>query len=180
MQNNTENVYRKLREQYTDEEIADSVLFNEELSAKEQREVDEEFRKIRLERLSSMTAKDKLVGDMVQMKILIKKYFRQESYDERYSFANQLKVYIKLTNRSNKEIAENLDIHPTKLSRIINGRDNPNIELMYRLEKHSDGQLPAYYWWRLHARELEYQIRTDLEKKLNEASKVTNYLEIRG
>lgn len=180
MQNDTEKVYRKLREKYTDEEIVDSVLFNEELSAKEQREVDEEFRKIRLERLSSMTAKDKLIGDMMQMKILIKKYFRQELYDEQYSFANQLKRYIKLTNRSNKEIAENLDIHPTKLSRIINGRDNPNIELMYRLEKHSDGQLPAHYWWRLHARELEYQIRTDLEKKLNEASKVTDYLEIRG
>jgi len=32
----------------------------------------------------------------------------------------------------------------------------------------------------LHARELEYQIRTDLEKKLNEAGKVTDYLEIRG
>jgi len=180
MQNGTEKVYRKLREKYTDEEIVDSVLFNEDLSAKEQREVDEEFRKIRLERLSSMTAKDKLIGDMMQMKILIKKYFRQELYDEQYSFANQLKRYIKLTNRSNKEIAENLDIHPTKLSRIINGRDNPNIELMYRLEKHSDGQLPAHYWWRLHARELEYQIRTDLEKKLNEASKVTDYLEIRG
>jgi hypothetical protein len=37
-----------------------------------------------------MTAKDTLIGDMMQMKILIKKYFRQESYDERYSFANQL------------------------------------------------------------------------------------------
>ena len=103
MQNDTEKVYRKLREKYTDEEIVDSVLFNEDLSAKEQREVDEEFRKIRLERLSSMTAKDKLIGDMMQMKILIKKYFRQELYDEQYSFANQLKRY---SNRSNKEIAE--------------------------------------------------------------------------
>ena len=180
MQNNTEKIYKELREKYTDEEIVDSVLFNEVLSAKEQKEVDEEFRRIRLERLNSMTPKDRLIGDVMQMKILIKKYFRQESYDEQYSFSNQLKRYIKLTNRNNKEIAENLDIHPTKLSRILNGRDNPNIELMYRLEKHSDGELPAHYWWRLYSRGLEYRIRTDLEKKLNEASKVTDYLEIRA
>lgn len=180
MQRNTEKIYRELREKYTDEEIVDSVLFNEVLSAKEQKEVDEEFRRIRFERLNNMTTKDRLIGDVMQMRILIKKYFHQESYDEQYSFSNQLKRYIKLTNRNNKEIAENLDIHPTKLSRIINGRDNPNIELMYRLEKHSDGELPAHYWWRLYSKELEYQIRTDLEKKLNEASKVTDYLELRA
>lgn len=180
MQNNTEKIYEELRKQYTDEEIVDSVLFNETLSADEQRKVDEDFRRIRLERLNSMTAKDKMIGDMMQMKILLKKYFRQEEYNEQYSFANQLKRYIKLTNRNNKEIAANLDIHPTKLSRIINGRDNPNIELMYRLEKHSDGELPAHYWWRIHSKELEYKIQTDLEKKLDEASKVTGYLEVRA
>lgn len=180
MQKNTEKTYRELREQYTDEEIVDSVLFNEELSAKEQRAVDEEFRKLRLEHLKDLTAKDRLVGDIIQMKVLIKKYFRQEMYDEQFSFANQLKAYIKLTNRSNKEIAENLDIHPTKLSRIINERDTPNIELMYRLEKHSDGELPAHYWWRLHSRKLEFQIKTNLEQKLKEGKKVSDYLDIKG
>jgi plasmid maintenance system antidote protein VapI len=180
MQKNTEQTYQELREQYTDEEIVDSVLFNEELSAKEQRTVDKEFRKLRLEHLKSLTAKDRLIGDIIQMKVLIKKYFRQDRYNEQYSFANQLKAYIKLTNRSNKEIAANLDIHPTKLSRIVNGRDTPNIELMYRLEKHSDGELPAHYWWRLHSKELEFQIKTNLEQKLKEGEKVSDYLDIKG
>lgn len=178
MKNNTEKIYKKLSEQYTDEEIVESVLFNETLDAKEQKKVDEEFRKIRLERLKNMSPKDILIGKMMQMKSLIKRYFQQNSYDDKYSFPNQLKHYIKLTTRNNKEIATNLGIHPTKLSRIINGKENPNIELMYRLEKHSDGELPAHYWWRLYSRELEHQIRTDLERKLEEGSKVTGWLEI--
>ena len=51
---------------------------------------------------------------------------------------------------------------------------------MYRLEKHSDGELPAHYWWRLYSRELENQIRTDLDKKMKEGDKVSDYLEIRA
>ncbi len=180
MKNKAEKIYNKLREKYTDEEIVESVFFNETLSAQEQKKVDEEFIRIRLDRLNSMTPKEILIGNMMQMKLLIKRYFQQDTYDELYGFSNQLKKYIKLTNRNNKEIAENLDIHPTKLSRILNGRENPNIELMYRLEKHSDGELPAHYWWRLYSRELENQIRTDLEKKMKEGDKVSDYLEIRA
>lgn len=180
MKNSTEKTYNKLRQKYTDEEIADSVLFNEELSATDQKEVNEEFRKLRLERLKNMTPKEILIGNIMQMKLLIKHYFQKDTYEEAFSFSNQLKKYIKLTNRNNKEIANNLDIHPTKLSRIINGKENPNIELMYRLEKHSDGELPAHYWWRLYSKELENQIKTDLEKKINEANKVTDFLKIRA
>lgn len=180
MGNNSEKVYTKLREKYSDEEIVDSVLFNEELSAYEQKEVADEFRRLRLERLSSMTSRDRLVGNIMQMKILLKRYFEQTDYEEQYSFSSQLRKYIKLTERSNKEIAENLGVHPTKLSRILNERENPNVELMYRLEKHSDGELPAHYWWRMHSRELEFQIRTDLEKKISEANKVSDFLEIRA
>ncbi len=179
MKNSTKK-YNELRKKYTDEEIADSVLFNEELSIEEQKEVDEEFRKIRLERLKSMTPKEILIGNMMQMKLLMKQYFEKDTYEEAFNFSNQLKQYIKLSNRSNKEIAQNLDIHPTKLSRIINAKENPNIELMYRLEKHSDGELPAHYWWRIYSKELEYQIKTDLEKKISEANKVTDFLKIRA
>ena len=70
--------------------------------------------------------------------------------------------------------------HPTKLSRILNEKENPNIELMYRLGKHSDGELPVHYWWRLFSRQLENKIKTDLEKKLDEASKVKGHLDIRA
>ena len=176
----SDKIYKQLREQYTDEEIVESFVFNETLSPEEQKKVDVEFRRLRMEQLKNRSEGDILAANLIKLSILIKRYFQRKKFEEAFSFANQLKSYIKITNRSNKTIAANLNIHPTKLSRIINGKENPNVELMYRLEEHSSGELPAFFWWRLHARELEHKIRTDLEKKLEEAKKVKNALDIRA
>lgn len=176
----SDEIYKELKKKYTDEEIAEGFVFNETLSPTEQAEVDEEFLKIRLARLKSMSAKDLLIANLLQFKYLTKMYLEKDEYNEEYSFASQLRKYIKITNRNNKEIAGDLDIHPTKLSRILNDRENPNIELMYRLEKHSSNEIPTYYWWRLYSRELEHKIKTDLKKKMDEAGKVKNPLEVRA
>ena len=176
----SDKIYEEVSKKYTDEEIVEGFVFNESLSASEQKEVDEEFRKIRLERLKSMTDQERLVSNLWRLKYQIKMYLESGDYKEEYSFANQLRRYIEVTQRNNKEIAEDLGIHPTKLSRILHGRENPNVELMYRLEKHSSEEIPAYYWWRLYSRELENTIRTDLSKKVSEASKVKNALEVRA
>lgn len=176
----SEKIYKELSKEYTDEEIVEGFVFNEDLDPEEQRRVDEEFRRIRLERLKNMSETDILAANLIKIKLRIKDYFKRSKFEEKFSFSNQLKEYINITKRSNKEIAENLNIHPTKLSRIINGRENPNIELMYRLEEHSNGELPAFYWWKLFSKELEHKIRTDLEKKLEEAKKVTGALNVRA
>lgn len=176
----SDDIYKELKKKYTDEEIAEGFVFNETLPPAEQAAVDEAFLKIRLERLKNMSDQERLIANLLQFKYLTKRYLEQDEYDEAYSFANQLRKYIKVTNRNNKEIASDLDIHPTKLSRILNDRENPNIELMYRLEKHSSNEIPTYYWWRLYSRELEHRIRTDLQKKMDEASKVKNPLEVRA
>jgi len=114
------------------------------------------------------------------MKFLLQSYFKSGAYKSTFSFANQLRRYIEITRKNNKEIAENLDIHPTKLSRILNEKENPNKELMYRLGVHSDGEIPAHYWWRLYSIQFEHQLRTDMEKKLNEEKKVKGQLDIRA
>lgn len=173
-------IYDKLRKEYSDEEIVESFVFNETLPPYEQKQVNDEFRKIRLALLHNMTPKQILVSQLMQMKLLLQEYFKKENFESTFSFSNQLKIYIKITTRSNKEIAGNLNIHPTKLSRILNQKEFPNVDLMYRLEEHSDGELPAYYWWRLHSRELENNIKTDLQKKITEAGKVNGNLQIRA
>ena len=174
------DIYKELSKKYTDEELVDGFVFNEVLEDREQREAEEEFRKLRAERLKKMTSHEILVSNVLQMKYLLQAYFKADNYDSTYSFSNQLRNYISITKRSNKEIAGNLDIHPTKLSRILNGKENPNIELMYRLGRHSDGELPAYYWWRLYSQELENKIKKDLEKKMEESRKVKDHLDIRA
>ena len=171
-------IFEELSRQYTEEELVESIHLNEELSPGEQKQANEEFLRLRLERLKQASPQEKLLSKLLQMKYLMQAYFRIEKFDPAFSFSKQLKQYVNISERSNKEIAGHLSVHPTKLSRLLNGKENPNIEFMYRLEKHSGGELPAHYWWRLFAREFEYEIKMDLETKLEEAEQVKQSLEL--
>jgi len=175
-----EDLYEELRKSYSDEELADSLLFSVKLPKSEQRKVEEEFLRLRLERMNEMSDEELISSDLFAFKLRLNAYFKKNKFDEAFTFAKQLQKYIKISRRSNAEIASNLGIHKTKLSRLVNDRENPNIELMYRLEEHSSKEIPAFYWWRIYARELEFKIRTDHEKKRLEASKVENPLDLKA
>lgn len=175
----SEEIYEQLSQKYTDEEIVDGFVFNETLSEEEQRKVDEEFKVWRLQQLKNRTPEQLLKGQLMQMQIRINRYLNdRKPYDERFSFANQLRHYIKISTRNSKTIAENLNVHPTKLSRVLNNRENPNTELMHRLEQHSSGMIPAHYWWQLYAKELEFKIKNDLEGKVSAAKAVKQPLSL--
>jgi len=174
----SEEVYRDLKKKFTDEELADSFIFSVELPKEEQKEIREEFLKLRLERLKSMSEEELISSDLFAFKLRLKRYFEKSKYDDAFSFSNQLKTYIKITRRSNADVASNLGIHKTKLSRLINRRESPNIDLMYRLEVHSSKEIPAFYWWRVYSTELEFKIKTDYEKMEEEGKKVENPLKL--
>ncbi|MEM1326744.1 MAG: hypothetical protein AAGI23_12355 [Bacteroidota bacterium] len=174
-----EDIYKELRKKLTDEEVVEGYLFNAILPEEEQKKAEEEFRKLRLEQLKNRTPEQILKGQLMQMQVQVKYYLNgNKLYDERFSFANQLRRYIKISTRSNKVIAENLSIHPTKLSRVLNNKENPNAELMHRLEKHSGDMIPAHYWWQLYAKELEHKIKNDLEGKISAADTVKQPLSV--
>ncbi len=180
MKSSDKDIYEKLSKTYTDEEIVEGFVFNAQLPEAEQKEAHAEFLKLRLERLKNRTPQQILSNKLMRMKILMQDYFKQTDYDAAFSFSKQLAQYLELTGKSKKAFAEDIGVHPTKLSRLLNDNENPNVELMYRLEKHSNGELPAFYWWRLHARKLEHLIKTDLEKRLAEGEKVKNVLPLRA
>ncbi len=50
-----EEIYKKLKEKYTDEEIVDSMLIPADLSEQERKELDKEMREIRMQKLREMT-----------------------------------------------------------------------------------------------------------------------------
>ncbi|MGK0366692.1 MAG: transcriptional regulator with XRE-family HTH domain [Saprospiraceae bacterium] len=181
MMSKSEKIYKELSKTYTDAEIVDGFVFNDDsLSEEEQKKVDKEFRELRLQQLKNLSPTEVLYGKMMKLKLRIKKYIAENKFAEEYNFSNQLKLYSKIINRTNKEFADDLGIHQTKLSRVLNGRENPNVDLMYRLEEHSSGEIPAHHWWRIYSLELEYKIRTDLEKKVEESKKVKNQISLRA
>ena len=176
----SEEIYQKLKKKLTDEEIVERYVIPEEVSEAERHLVEEEFGSIRMNMLKERSEQQQLLSELMRMKLLIKDYLKTSMYNEAFSFANQLQAYIKVIDRPKKVFAGEIDIHPTRLSRILSGKENPNIELVYRLEKHGGQLIPAIYWWKLHARQLEYLIQKDEQKRLEESHKVKNHLKFRA
>lgn len=161
------------------EELAESYIFRGTLSGKEKEEADKEFLRLRLQKLKEKSDEQILQGELIRMKLLMQDYFNQNMFDNKYSFANQLKQYITILKKSHTNFASDIDIHKTKLSRLLNSRENPNIELMYRLEMHSDKIIPATYWYKLHSLKLEHEINMNKEKRAEEYKRVKNVLKFK-
>jgi len=177
----SEKIYKRLSKHLSDEEIVDGYVFNDDSTSPEEQEaIDKEFRELRMKRLSEMTDSEQLFGKLMKIKYRMQDYFESSSFDKTFSFSQQLRQYSKIIKRTNKEFAKDLNLHHTKLSRILNNKENPSVELMYRLEEHSNGELPAHYWWRLYSREFESKIVTDLKKRAEESNKVTNRLAVKA
>ena len=155
-------------------------MFPESVSPEEQQKIDKEFRKLRFERLKERSQAEVNLSRIMQMKIRLQNYFTQNGFTDQFSFANQLSIYIGITGLKKKEFANIISIHPTKLSRLIKGVDAPNIDLMFRLAIHSNDEIPAFYWWRLYAREFENSIRKDIKRKVEEAEKVKSSMKFRA
>jgi len=176
MSKTKEPTYEDLRKQLSDEEIVESYVFRSTMTPEERNQADEEFRKLRFERLKDMSDEQILQSELMRMKLLMKDYFNQSEFIASYSFSSQLKKYMGLLKKNSTDFAADLDVHKTKLSRILNDKESPNMELMYRLEHHSSNMIPANYWYRLHSRKLEEDIKMDTEKRAVEYKRVKNRL----
>lgn len=176
MNNEKEPKYEDLKKQFSDEEIADAFVLRGELKGQEKKEAESELRKLRLERLKSMSDQQMLRGQLFRMKLLMKEYFKDNIYLPNFSFASQLRSYLNLLNITHSQFAEDIGIHKTRLSRLINDREDPNIELLYRLEKHSGGLISASYWYKLYSRKMEADIKNNDHMRAIEANKVKNEL----
>ena len=171
-----EKVYQKLKEKYTDEEIVDSLIIPADLSEEEKKELAKEMKEIRLQKLRVSTEKDRILADVMRLRFQIEDYVKKGKFSFDQTFGKYLEEYIRILKKSRREIAEDLAIHYTKLSRIINDKEEPNIELSYRLEKHSGNLIRAELWWRLMIKKQAFVISRDEETKKAEQKKVKNYL----
>lgn len=169
-----DDIYKKLREKYTDEEIADSMLIPQELSEEEQQQANEEFVKYRMKHRQEMSEKDKILSGLLSLKYQILHYLQENAFDESKTLGNIIKKYLNVVNRTQKELAEDINIHPSRLNRIIKGKEKIGKTIAYRLEAHSGEIIPAIYWWKLIQKEIEEEIKTEQEERELEKKQVKN------
>ena len=167
-------LYKSLKEKYTEEELADSMLIPQQLSEEEQKRANEEFAVLRKRHRQEMSEKDKMLSGLLSIKYQVQQYIQAGVFDESFRFGNVLKRYLQVVNRTQKELSTDINIHPSRLNRIINGKEKTGKGIIYRLEKHSGDLIPAIYWWKLMQKEVEQEIRTEQEERENEKMQVKN------
>lgn len=166
--------YKKLREKYSDEEIAESYVLPSELTKEEEEQASKELWEFRRKRLLEMNEEAKIYSGLLRIKYQIEDYVNSQEYDEGKELSKYLTEYLQVTNKKQKELASDIDIHPTRLSRILNGRERIGKSIAYRLEKHSGNLIPAILWWKLVQKEIENEINTNEEERAKEELKVKN------
>lgn len=174
------DLFEKLSKEYTPEELADSFVFPHDLSPEEKTKVDAELREYRFKRLENATESQRILADLMRLRIQIEKYVKKETYQEEKSFGHFLKQYLKIIDKKRKVFAKDIDVHYTKLSRLINNKETPNLDILYRLEIHSDKLISALLWWKLVMKKMEYDIQQDKGARLAAERKVENRLVLVG
>jgi plasmid maintenance system antidote protein VapI len=175
-----EKIYKKLRKEMTDEEIVDSMLIPQDMTEEEKKKSNEEIRAFRFKLMRERTEEQRIYSELLRFKFLLENYINNEPFSESKSFGKNIEEYVRILNRTKKSLSVDLDVHYTRLSRLINDREEPNIELMYRLEKHSGNIIPAIYWWKLVSKKQEHIIKKDLRTRKKEGAKVKNAIENRA
>ncbi|MGH1334886.1 MAG: hypothetical protein ACRBFS_02085 [Aureispira sp.] len=175
-----EKVYKELRKKYTDEEIGEGMLIPADLTKEERAKADEELLAFRVKLLQEQTEDERIYADLLRFKYQMEDYLKKDIYISEKSFGKHLEEYVHILKRTKKKLSEDLDIHYTRLSRIINDREEPNIELTYRLEVHSGNLVPAIYWWKLMIKKQEAAIKKDKTTREQEASRVSNAIKFRA
>ena len=171
-----EKIYQKLKKKYSDEEIADSMLIPADLTKEENKILEEEMRDIRMQKLRETSEEDRILSDVMRLRFQIQNYIDKGEFDFEKTFGKYLEEYVRVVKKNRREIADDLSVHYTKLSRIINDREEPNVELCYRLEKHSGELIKAELWWKLIIKKQAFIISKDEDTRKEERKKVKNHL----
>lgn len=169
--------YKKLLKQYTPEELAESFVFPVKYTAKQQEQANRDLAAARKKSQAAMTEEVKIELDLLQLRFQLQDYLKG-AYDPALNFGHFLERYLMIIHKKKKEFAQEIQIHETLLSHLINNRREPNDSIIIRLELHSNKIIPAIYWYKLAEKAKEHQIRTDNSLRDKERPFVTHSLQL--
>ena len=149
------------------------------LSKQRKDQADQELKILRFKNMKQMKQSQKIYADIVSLKFNIIDYLELGFFSKDFLFSEFLKKYVSIVNISRRKLAEDLSIHETKFSRIINNKENPGIGLLYRIEEHSNGLLPASLLWQLVVRKMVVEIDANDKEKNKQSKLVKNRLKLK-
>jgi plasmid maintenance system antidote protein VapI len=167
---------KKVTEKYSEKELAESFVFRNNLSGKEERQVANDIAATRA-KLKNQTGKDhSLRFKLLQLKYQMEDYITRP-FDEHYTFGFFLKNYVDILNIKRYQFAHEISIDETYLSQLINRHRSPSEEIIIRLELHSRNLINALTWFKLLEKEKENEIDTDKSIREKESKFVRSTVE---
>jgi len=164
---------------FTVEELADAFVFPSEGKPNAAQTGEEnEFWKARREKFNSRSPIQKMYGELLQLKFQLEDYITGNQYKESLNFGYFLNEYVSRQDKKNKVFAVEVDLTPAVLSQYINNHRKPKEEFAWRLETHSNGMIPAIYWYRLIQKDKEHEFMSNHELKNEESKHVKQHLDL--
>lgn len=143
------------------DELVDGFMLPAQMTTEQKRQADQQLAVIRQQRLAEQSGPEKMYGQLLQLKIQIEDYIKQDAFDPKKNFAYFLRSYIEIQHKQKNEVASELDIHKTKLSQLLSGYREPSEDIFIRLEFHSNQFITARDWFRISVKQHEYTIMTN-------------------
>ncbi len=172
--------YKKLLQEFTPEELAESFIFPVKLSAKQKRLADQQLAEAVKKSRESMTEEERLTGRLMGLKFRMQDYFKSDRPNEEYSFSYFLKLYIDLLERKRRKFATEIGIDETLLSQFINRHRLPPDYMPIRLELHSNKSIPAEYWLKIIEKDREREMLSNKAMMIKKEKKfVTGAISVR-
>jgi plasmid maintenance system antidote protein VapI len=159
---------KKISEKYTEKELAESFIFRNDLSEKEQEQISHDITESRAKRYRHSKGNLSLRFKILQLKYQMEDYINKP-FDENHTFGYFLKNYVEILSVKRYEFAKEISIDETYLSQIINHHRAPSQEIFIRLELHSRNLINALTWFKLLEKEKENEI--DTNKSIREQEK---------
>ena len=160
----------KKQNKYTNKELAQAHVLPHGLTEKQKAEADKQIWEIRKQSLEELDSGKILLSQMMRLKFKMNRYIASNKYDEIYTFSYFLKEYVSSLNMTKNAFSKEISLHNSQLSRLLHNKEEPNKNILIRLEIHSNKSIPAITWFKVLEKQKEVELINDT--KLRESEKV--------
>ncbi len=165
--------FEELLKKHGSEELAEAFVFPHGLTPAEKEVADKEIKEIRMKMLNEMTPEQRIQGHLLGLRYRLEDVVKLNGKSKyQYTFLSAFKEYQQFSEKNPAVFAAEIALTTRELNQLMNGKKAPDIALFHRLEKHSDGTIPAMLWCKLVAQQWKNEIQTDHEAREREAAKV--------
>jgi hypothetical protein len=139
----------------------------------------------RLERMKNLPKEQILRAKLLQLKLKMENYLQEPVYDSQNHFAHFLETYVDTIYTKRSDFAEDINVTPNFLSKVINSHREPKEEFILKLMIHSEkvfknvGEFHKKTWYQIYFHEKLCDTMSSQDKwrpKIEKQVKVTEFV----